>query len=205
MILQIDYKPQKKSSTFNASIKYLLHSKSKYKIIYALRTNHIIERLFAPLYLYIVLQDFKTFSLVVVVSLVFQITTVTLIGKYADKNIKKSNNLVSIIRIFITTIYLFAKNKMIISINKTVGDNLEKVYETSIQTSIQNIIKESKEDHDLLSAVGQMSLCFTEVIVLAILSIISKFIGENIFYLIFILSIISTIAINLEITKETQD
>lgn len=203
MILQIDYKPQKKSSTFNASIKYLLHSKSKYKIIYALRTNHIIERLFAPLYLYIVLQDFKTFSLVVVVSLVFQITTVTLIGKYADKNIKKSNNLVSIIRIFITTIYLFAKNKMIISINKTVGDNLEKVYETSIQTSIQNIIKESKEDHDLLSAVGQMSLCFTEVIVLAILSIISKFIGENIFYLIFILSIISTIAINLEITKET--
>ena len=205
MISQIDYKPQKKSSTFNASIKYLLHSKSKYKIIYALRTNHIIERLFAPLYLYIVLQDFKTFSLVVVVSLVFQITTVTLIGKYADKNIKKSNNLVSIIRIFITTIYLFAKNKMIISINKTVGDNLEKVYETSIQTSIQNIIKESKEDHDLLSAVGQMSLCFTEVMVLAILSIISKFIGENIFYLIFILSIISTIAINLEITKETQD
>jgi len=205
MISQIDYKPQKKSSTFNASIKYLLHSKSKYKIIYALRTNHIIERLLAPLYLYIVLQDFKTFSLVVVVSLVFQITTVTLIGKYADKNIKKSNNLVSIIRIFITTIYLFAKNKMIISINKTVGDNLEKVYETSIQTSIQNIIKESKEDHDLLSAVGQMSLCFTEVIVLATLSIISKFIGENIFYLIFILSIISTIAINLEITKETQD
>lgn len=205
MIFQIDYKPQKKSSTFNASIKYLLHSKSKYKIIYALRTNHIIERLFVPLYLYIVLQDFKTFSVVVVVSLVFQITTVTLIGKYADKNIKKSNNLVSIIRVFITTIYLFAKNKMIISINKTVGDNLEKVYETSIQTSIQNIIKESKEDNDLLSAVGQMSLCFTEVIILAVLSIISKFIGENIFYLIFILSIVSTIAINLEITKETQD
>ncbi len=204
MILQIDYKPQKKSSTFNASIKYLLHSKSKYKIIYALRTNHIIERLFVPLYLYIVLQDFKTFSLVVVVSLVFQITTVTLIGKYADKNIKKSNNLVSIIRIFITTIYLFAKNKIIISINKTVCDNLEKVYETSIQTSIQNIIKESQEDNDLLSAVGQMSLCFTEVIVLAILSIISKFIGENIFYLIFILSIISTIVINFEIKKETQ-
>ena len=204
MILQIDYKPQKKSSTFNASIKYLLHSKSKYKIIYALRTNHIIERLFVPLYLYIVLQDFKTFSLVVVVSLVFQITTVTLIGKYADKNIKKSNNLVSIIRIFITTIYLFAKNKIIISINKTVCDNLEKVYETSIQTSIQNIIKESQDDNDLLSAVGQMSLCFTEVIVLAILSIISKFIGENIFYLIFILSIISTIVINFEIKKETQ-
>ena len=205
MILQIDYKPQKKSGTFNASIKYLLYSKSKYKIIYALRTFHIIERLFIPLYLYIILQDFKAFSVVIVVSLIFQITTVTLIGKYTDKDIKKSNNLVSIMKIFITTIYLFAKNKMIISINKTIGDNLEKVYETSIQTSIQNIIKESKEDNDLLSSVGQMSLCFTEVIILGILSIISKFIGKNIFYIIFILSIISTIAINIEIKKETHD
>ena len=88
---------------------------------------------------------------------------------------------------------------MIISINKTVGDNLEKVYETSIQTSIQNIIKESKEDHDLLSSVGQMSLCFTEVIVLVILSVISIFIKEKIFIVIFLLSILSTIFININI------
>lgn len=205
MILQIDYKPQKKSSTFNASIKYLLHSKSKYKIIYALRTSHIMERLFVPLYIYIVLQDFKAFSVVIVVSLIFQVITVTLIGKYADKDIKKSNNLVSMMRIFITMIYLFVKNRMIISINKTIGDNLEKVYETSIQTSIQNIIKKSKEDNDLLSSVGQMSLCFTEVVVFAVLAILAKFIGEGIFYVIFILSIISTIGINLEIKKETHD
>lgn len=204
-ILKIDYKPEKKSSTFKTSIKYLIHSKSKYKIIYALRTNHIIERLFVPLYLYMLLQDFKAFSVVIIVSLLFQIITITLIGKYADKNIKSSNNLVSAIRVIVTSIYLFAKNKMIISINKTVGDNLEKVYETSIQTSIQNIIKESKEDHDLLSSVGQMSLCFTEVIIFEVLSIIAKFIGENIFYLIFILSIISTIVINFEITKEIPD
>lgn len=205
MILRIDYKPQKKSSIFNASIKYLLHSKSKYKIIYALRTSHIIERLFVPLYIYIVLQDFKAFSVVIVVSLIFQVTTVTLIGKYADKDIKKSNNLVSMMRIIITMIYLFVKNRMIISINKTIGDNLEKVYETSIQTSIQNIIKKSKEDNDLLSSVGQMSLCFTEVVVFAVLAILAKFIGEGIFFVIFILSIISTIGINLEIKKETHD
>lgn len=198
-ILKIDYKPEKKSSTFKASIKYLIHSKSKYKIIYALRTNHIIEKLFAPMYVYILLQDFKAFSVVIIVSLLFQIITITLIGKYADKNIKRSNNLVSVIRVVITAIYLFAKDKMIISINKTVGDNLEKVYETSIQTSIQNIIKESKEDHDLLSAVGQMSLCFTEVIIFAILSIMSIFWGEKIFIVIFILSILSTIFININI------
>lgn len=198
-ILKIDYKPEKKSSTFKASIKYLIYSKSKYKVIYALRTNHIIERLFVPMYLYILLQDFKAFSVAIVVSLLFQIITITLIGKYADKNIKKSNNLVSLIRVIITAVYLFTKDKLIVSINKTVSDNLEKVYETLIQTSIQNIIKESKEDYDLLSAVGQMSLCFTEVITFAILSIISIFVKEKIFILIFILSILSTIFINVDI------
>lgn len=61
-ILKIDYKPEKKTDTLKVSIKYLIHSKSKYKIIYALRTNHIIERLFVPMYLYILLQNFKVFS-----------------------------------------------------------------------------------------------------------------------------------------------
>lgn len=202
VILKIDYKPEIKSNIFKSSFKYIIHSKSKYKIIYALRTSHIIERLFIPMYLYILLKDFKSFSLVVIISLLFQIITITLIGKYTDRSIKRANNLVSMIRIIITAIYLFVKNKVVISANKIISDNLEKVYETSIQTSIQNIIKESKEDYDLLSAIGQMSLCFSEVIIFAILSIIAKFIGENIFYLIFILSIFSTIFINKEIQKE---
>ncbi len=202
--IKIDYKPENKTNTFRASIKYLIHSKSKYKIIYALRTNHIIERLFVPMYLYIILQDFVAFSTVIIVSLLFQIITITLIGKYADKDIKKTNNLVSTIRVIITAIYLFAKNKILISFNKTLSDNFEKVYETSIQTSIQNIIKESKEDNELLSTVGQMSLCFTEVFVFALLVFIAKFIGENVFYVIFILSIVSTIIINIDIKSENN-
>lgn len=201
-ILKIDYKPERKSSIFKASIKYLIKSKSKYKVIYALRTNHIIERQFVPLYLYLILKDFKAFSVVTIISLLFQVITIILIGKYTDKNIKKSNNLVTIIKTSITIVYLFVKNKLIISLNKTVSDNVSKVYETSIQTSIQNIIKESKEDNDLLSSVGQMSLCFTEVIVFLILAALTKFIGQAIFYVIFILSIISTILINLNIKKE---
>ena len=203
-ILKIDYKPQKKSSAFKSSMKYLIHSKSKYKIIYALRTNHIIERQFVPLYLYLVLQNFKTFSVVTIVSLLFQVITIILIGKYTDKDIKKSNNLVTIIKSSITLIYLFVKDKFIISINKAVSDNVSKVYETSIQTSIQNIIKESKEDNELLSAVGQMSLCFTEVFVFALLAFIAKFVGENVFYVIFILSIVSTIIINIDIKSENK-
>lgn len=201
-ILKMDYKPERKTSIFKASIKYLSKSKSKYKVIYALRTNHIIERQFVPLYLYLILKDFKVFSIITIVSLLFQVITIILIGKYTDKNIKKSNNLVTIIKTSITLVYLFVKNKFIISLNKTISDNVSKVYETSIQTSIQNIIKESKEDNDLLSSVGQMSLCFTEVIVFLILAILTKFIGQAIFYVIFILSIISTILINLNIKKE---
>ena len=50
-----------------------------------------------------------------------------------------------------------------------------------------------------MSAVGQMTLCFTEIIVFGILALISKFIGEKIFIMIFILSIISTILINVNI------
>lgn len=203
-ILKIDYKPEKKSSVFKSSIKYLIHSKNKYKIIYALKTNHIIERQFVPLYLYLLLQNFKAFSIVTIVSLLFQVITIILIGKYTDKDIEKSNNLVTIIKSSITLIYLFVRDKFIISINKTVSDNISKVYDTSIQTSIQNIIKESKENNELLSAVGQMSLCFTEVLVFGLLALIARFIGENVFYVIFILSIVSTIVINIDIKLENK-
>ena len=202
-IRKIDYKVENKASAFKESMKYILNSKSRYKIIYALRTSHIIERLFTPLYLYIVLKDFSLFSSIVIVSLLLQIINLTLIGKYSDKNISKSNNLVTIIKAIITGVFLFAKNKVTISFNNTLSDNFEKVYETSIQTSIQNIIKESKENNELLSAVGQMSLCFTEVLVFVILALISNFIGEKVFILIFVLSIISTILININIKKET--
>lgn len=201
-IKKIDYKVESKSNAFKETIKYLVKSKSKYKTIYALRTSHIIERQFVPLYLYITLKDFYAFSSVIIISLLFQTITIALIGKYSDKSIKKSNNLVTVLKVFITGIFLFAKDKVSISFNKMLSDNFEKVYETSIQTSIQNIIEKSEESNDLLSAVGQMSLCFTEVIVFTILAILSNFIGEKIFIVIFILSILSTISINQNIKKE---
>lgn len=201
-ISKVDYKLENKTNVFKATFKYILKDKSKYKIIYALRTSHIIERIFLPLYLFIALQDFALFSSVIIISLILQAITIMLIGRYTDKNIIRSNNLVSTIRVIITSIFLFAKNNIIISLNKALADNFEKVYETTTQTSIQNIIKESKENNDLLSAVGQMSLCFTEFIVLLALSMLSSFLKERIFIIIFILSIISTICININIKIE---
>lgn len=203
-IKQIDYKPENKSNAFKATMKYILKSKSKYKVIYALRTNHILERLFVSLYLYIMIEDFKLFSSITIISMFLQVLTIILIGKYSDKNIRKSNDLVTVIKTIITGVFLITKNKIIIAINKMLNDNFQKVYETSTQTSIQNIIKESKEDNELLSAVGQMTLCFTEIIVFGILALISKFIGEKIFIIIFILSIISTILINVNIKQSRK-
>lgn len=200
-IRKIDYKVENKTGAFKASMKYILKSKSRYKIIYALRTNHIIERQFVPLYLYIVLKDFKLFSSVITISLLLQIITITFIGRYSDKNISKANNLVTVIKAIVTGVFLFTRNKVAVSFNKTLSDNFEKVYDTSIQTSIQNIIKESKESNELLSAVGQMSLCFTEIFVFGMLALLSKFIGEKVFIVIFVLSILSTILINYNIKK----
>lgn len=200
-IRKVDYKPINDTSAFKSTMSYLIKVKSRYKVIYALKTNHIIERQFVPLYLYIVLKDFSLFSSIIVISLLLQIVTITLIGKYSDKNISKSNNLVTMIKAIISGVFLFIHNKVAISFNKTLSDNFEKVYETSIQTSIQNIIKESEENNELLSAVGQMSLCFTEIFIFAILAFLSKFIGERIFIIIFILSIFSTVFININIKK----
>ena len=69
LIKKIDYKVENKINAFKSTIKYIFKSKSRYKIIYALTTNQIIEKQFAPLYLYIVLKDFSTFSSVIIVSL----------------------------------------------------------------------------------------------------------------------------------------
>lgn len=196
----IDYKPELPTeNVLKKTMKYIFKSKSSLKVVYSLRTSHIIERQFTPLYLYLVLQDFVAFSTVISISLLIQIVTVIAIGKFTDKNIKKTNNVVSAIKIVITGMYLLIRNKFVISINKAVNDNFEKVYETSIQTSIQNIIKKEKEDDSVLSTVGQMSLCFTELIVFLALSFLSLYIGEKIFYILFILSILSTIGINAKI------
>ena len=202
-IRKIDYKVDNKTNAFKETMNYIFKSKSKYKIIYALRANHIIEKQFLPLYLYIVLKDFSLFSSIVIVSLLLQVITVAFIGKYSDKNIWKANNLVTVIKTIITGIFLFARNKVTLAFNKILSDNFEKVYDTSITTSIQNIIKEQEENNELLATVGQMSLCFAEVVIFGILAILSSFIGEKIFMVIFGLSIISTLYINRSIKKES--
>lgn len=78
----VDYKPQvMDSKVFKETINHIFKSENHYQTIYALRTSHIIERLFLPLYVYLVLQDFVAFTMVITVSLFIQIVTVTFIRK----------------------------------------------------------------------------------------------------------------------------
>lgn len=196
-VLKIDYKPKvENKNIFKETIKYIFTRKSKFKTIYSLRTNHIIERFFVPLYLYIVLQDFVSFSTVVTISLLLQLITVLIVGKLTDKNIVFANNILNFFKVCITSIYLFVTNSLIISINKTISDNFEKAYETSVQSSIQNLMKQENKERETLAAVGQMSLCFTEIIVFFVLGFVSMYINEKVFYIMFVLSIISTLVIN---------
>ena len=72
-------------------------------------------------------------------------------------------------------------------------DNVQKVYEISYSTVQQEMIKESNLDNDKLSTLSEMWLCFTEVIILAILSIIAIYIKEKVFILIFVLEILAVL------------
>ncbi len=201
----VDYRPQiSHQHIFKQTIKYLFKHLDTYELAYCLRTGHIIERLFVPLYLYLVLQDFVAFGTVVAISLAFQVVTVILIGKMTDQNTQKTNRLVTVIKTIITAVFLFIKNKMTISFNKMLSDNFEKVYETTVQTFLQNEIKNKQENEATLATVGQMSLCFTEVVIFLGLSVISYFVEANVFYVIFILSIFSTLGIY-ELNRKSEE
>ncbi len=70
-------------------------------------------------------------------------------------------------------------------------DNVQKMYEISYNTSQQTIIRDSKLDNDKLSNLSEMWLCFTELIILAVLSILAIYIKEKIFIFIFALEIVA--------------
>ena len=196
-MLMVDYKPNiNNKGIFNKTIKHIFKEKNDLKIIFSFRTFHIIERVFLPLFLYLTLKDFVLFSTVITISLLAQIITVALTGRFTDKNILKTNKIITVLRTITSTVFLIFKNKAIISINKTIYDNMQKVYETSFMSSAENIMKNSNEDNSLLSSINQMSLCFTEIIVLIIFSYVALLFGEKVFILIFLTSAIATIVMN---------
>lgn len=108
-----------------------------------------------------------------------------------DKDMRKTNKVISILKFIISGAFLIIKNKIIISLNKIVYDNIQKMYETNYNTVQQTMLKDSDIDNDKLSTLSEMWLCFTELIILVSLSILSIYIKEKVFIFIFILEIIA--------------
>lgn len=74
-----------------------------------------------------------------------------------------------------------------------VYDNVQKMYEATYTTALQTVINKSDIDNDKLSTLSEMWLCFTELLILILLSIASIFIKEKVFILIFASEILAII------------
>lgn len=162
----------------------------------------IIERLLIPLYIYIAINDFKFFSLILIFSLTVQIVPVIFFGILADINQRKTITVVSIMKSVSSLVFIFFQNKFALSLNKTFNDNIDKVYRSVTDTYLQTLmLKHQNVDKTLLATVGQMTLCFAEVVWLCLFALISMFVGEIIFYIIFATAIGVNIIINVIVAK----
>ena len=188
----VDFKPTRVAkNSFAASFKYLLNSKNKISKISLLRAFSIIERIFLPLYIYTFLNDIVLFTIVIVASVLVQIIVIIFNGRLSDKNEGKTFTVMAYIKAIISILFMFFKDKFLISINKILYDNVEDNYDMNYRIVMQNYIKKSKDDDELISIVQEMGLCLVEIIFLTMFSIISIYIKEKIFILIFATSIIS--------------
>lgn len=161
---------------FKESYKYLFKKSEnrKLKLVSGLRSFVIIERLIAvPLYLYISLNNLKTFTSLYIISTIVELLSLFITGEKLDKNHTKTFNIISIIRGITTTIFLFAKNVYILMINQSVYKLVDDVYDSSYCALQQSKVENDNKDTMLLSIIHEMSLCFWEFVVLLVFLIIS--------------------------------
>ena len=161
---------------FKESYKYLFHKSenTKLKLVSGLRGFIIIERLIAvPLYLYISLNNLKTFTSLYILSTIIELLSLFITGEKLDKNHEKTFNIISIIKGITTTIFLFAKNVYVLMINQSVYKLVDDVYDSSYCALQQSKVENDNKDTMLLSIIHEMSLCFWEFVVLLVFLIIS--------------------------------
>ena len=161
---------------FKESYKYLFKKSEngKLKLVSGLRSFIIIERLIAvPLYLYISLNNLKTFTSLYIISTIVELLSLFITGEKLDKNHTKTFNIISIIRGITTTIFLFAKNVYILMINQSVYKLVDDLYDSSYCALQQSKVENDNKDTMLLSIIHEMSLCFWEFVVLLVFLIIS--------------------------------
>ena len=177
---------------FKESYKYLFKKSEngKLKLVSGLRSFIIIERLIAvPLYLYISLNNLKTFTSLYIISTIVELLSLFIAGEKLDKNHTKTFNIISIIRGITTTIFLFAKNMYILMINQSMYKLIDDVYDSSYCALQQSKVENDNKDTMLLSIVHEMSLCFWEFVVLFVFMIISVVNADATFKVMFLCSL----------------
>lgn len=202
---RVNYKPDNsKKEKITAIFKYLIKSKSPLKIVGIFKAFYILERFMLPLYIYLIVKDFKLFGSIITITTLIQAITIIFTGRIADKNIKKTNTLVSICKITMSALIMVIRNVIGVSLINIISGVFYKTYDTAFCTSVHNITKNSEENNEMLSTASEMWLCFTELIAYSLLALLAIFINENIFFVIFALSIISTIIINITLNRSVK-
>ena len=177
---------------FKESYKYLFKKSenTKLKILSGLRGFIIIERLIAvPLYLYISVNNLKTFTSLYIISTIVELLSLFITGEKLDKNREKTFNIISIIRGVTTTVFLFAKNMYVLMINQSVYKLVDDVYDSSYCALQQSKVENYNKDTILLSIVHEISLCLWEFSILLVFLIISVVNVEATFKFMFLCSL----------------
>lgn len=178
---------------FKESYEYLIKKdeNKRLKLVSGLSSCIIIERLIAvPLYLYISLMDFKTFTSLYIISTIVELLSLFITGTRFDKDKIKTFNIISTIKGIITAIFIFAKNKILLMTNQSIYKLVDNVYASSYSALSQSKVENDKKSTILLSIIHEMCLCFFEFVVLLLLLIISAFSISITFKVMFISSII---------------
>ncbi len=178
--------------SFQESYSYLFANKENqsFKRASGLRSFIIIERLIAvPLYLYISLNDLKTFTFIYVISTLLELLSLIISGKMLDQD-RGSFYMISSMREFISFIFIIAREKLTLLFNQSLYKLSDNVYDSAYCTLVQSKVEYDKTNTFILSMVHEMSLCFYEFIILSFLSIIGGLNSMVVFKIIFICSIL---------------
>lgn len=184
--------------SFYESYQYLFSSNENksFKRISGLRSFIIIERLIAVLlYLYICLNDLKTFTVVYIVSTLLELISLIISGRRLDRN-RNTFYTISSIKGIISFIFVIVKEKIILLFNQSLYKLSDHVYDSLYSALLQSKVENDHKNTFVLSMVHEMSLCFYEFVVLIILSMVSMIDSIVTFKLIFICSILVIISSN---------
>lgn len=166
--------------------KYLFSPNFKPNLVpFSFQIFFIVERIFIPLFIYIAIPDFKIVSYIIWFATFIEFLLLFSFWKSIDKFTHKSFFTATLLK-SINSLFFLIQNFhfWLIFLNQLYSKITENMYESSFWTLIQ---KKAKKEFDpfLFTTAKEMILCFTEFIILVIMSFFAYFIWNNIFIVIF--------------------